>query len=82
MIRDEWDVADVDNQDRERKPKLMDMGWLNHPTQRLQIDIMRQICQEQNHKTTDIDVGPPNRGMDHVVSCATCGYVYHYDSSD
>jgi hypothetical protein len=39
-------------------------------------------CRKLGHKTTDVDVGPPMRGTDHVVTCDVCRIRWHYDSSD
>lgn len=39
-------------------------------------------CKELKHKTSDVDVGPKWKGLEHVVRCDICGYVYRYDSSD
>lgn len=64
-------------------PKLKDFGWANAGGAVAEaIDILRHLCREKGHQPTDIDVGPPMRGIEHVVSCVTCGYVYRYDSSD
>lgn len=50
-------------------------GWREDPPEYTK-------CREQKHNTTDNDVGPPHRGMDHRVTCQTCDLVWHYDSSD
>ena len=66
---------------------LKQLGWANSfyesgaPEDIEKVALIAR-CREQKHKTTDIDVGPRYRGMDHVVTCEVCGYVYHYDSSD
>jgi len=64
----------------------IDLGWANGwPTGPDGDDVQPEIvqkCRAAGHKTTDVDCGPPNRGLDHQVRCDTCGYVYHYDSSD
>jgi hypothetical protein len=39
-------------------------------------------CRELKHPIKDKDIGPPNRGIDHLVTCEICSYQYHYDSSD
>ncbi|NTU64903.1 MAG: hypothetical protein HGB05_16255 [Chloroflexi bacterium] len=41
-----------------------------------------EACKAAGHRPADIDKGPPNRGLDHVVTCDICEYTYHYDSSD
>ncbi len=65
-----------------------DLGWLNswfgktEPAEYAEYNDIRQKCHDLKHKVNDIDVGPPNRGVEHVVTCEICGYVYRYDSSD
>lgn len=55
-----------------------DFGWAN--SWRDTPEVVK-ACIEAKHKTTDIDVGPPFKGMKHVVVCQICNYVYLYDSS-
>jgi len=50
-------------------------GWNEEP------EIVKK-CKEAGHIATNVDVGPPMRGIEHVVTCHICGYVYRYDSSD
>lgn len=57
----------------------VDLGWANFWGESPAIV---KACREAGHKTTDVDEGPPHRGMKHVVRCTTCNYVYKYDSSD
>jgi len=62
---------------------LRDLGWANKGGEtyaRINEAVIR--CRDLGHVSTDIDVGPPNRGIEHVVSCKICRYVYRYDSSD
>ena len=58
---------------------MKDLGWANSwrsdPPEVVQ-------CQAAGHPTTDVDVGAPFRGMEHVVKCEVCQIVYRYDSSD
>ncbi len=63
--------------------ELKDLGWHNMggETARI-IDKYHAICMALRHAPSDIDVGPPMRGIEHVVTCTACGYVYRYDSSD
>jgi hypothetical protein len=63
--------------------ELKNYGWLNDG-ENPERDAARAKCRASNppHKVTDVDVGPPHRGMEHVVTCEECGYVYRYDSSD
>jgi hypothetical protein len=56
-----------------------DLGWLNYG---LKNGELVEACRAAGHKTTDIDKGPANRGLDHEVRCQICRIVYHYDSSD
>ena len=59
---------------------LEDLGWMNNwkITPRVIVS-----CRARGHHTADIDVGPPLRGMEHVVKCLDgCAYIYRYDSSD
>ena len=58
---------------------MLDLGWANNWRQ--DPYIVRD-CKADGHETTDTDVGPPNRGLEHVVRCEKCQYVYRYDSSD
>ena len=50
-------------------------SWKETPERVLQ-------CREAKHAILDKDVGPPNRGLEHVVRCSLCQIVYRYDSSD
>ena len=58
---------------------MKDLGWMNSwredPPEYTK-------CVELKHKRTDIDVGPPHRGIEHVVTCDICKIVCRYDSSD
>lgn len=63
----------------EIKPKVQQLGWANGWKETPQIVL---DCRAAGHRRSDVDVGPRNRGLDHVVRCDICGYVYHYDSSD
>lgn len=60
----------------------LDLGWHNDERKQPVIDMARASCQALKHEVKDIDVGPQYRGMEHVVTCELCGYVYRYDSSD
>lgn len=59
--------------------KFLDFGWANGwgKTPKL-----IQNCQDAGHETSDVDIGPPNRGLEHVVKCEKCNYIYRYDCSD
>ena len=58
---------------------VLDLGWANSwPETPPEVT----KCRELGHTPTDRDVGPPNRGIEHVVRCDVCAYVYRYDSSD
>jgi len=61
------------------KPSPVDLGWSNE--WRTTPAIVER-CQRLKHRTSDADIGPPNRGLEHVVHCPICNYVYRYDSSD
>lgn len=57
-----------------------DLGWMNgwgepYPEKYLK-------CKELKHENSDIDIGPPYRGIEHVCRCIPCNIVYRYDSSD
>ena len=56
-----------------------DLGWANSwkETPQEAID-----CRAADHDTSDIDIGPPNRGIQHIVRCELCRIVHRYDSSD
>lgn len=62
---------------------LKDLGWANKGGETYRI-IQEHLerCRTLGHQQTDIDVGPPMRGIEHVVTCRECGFVYRYDSSD
>jgi len=64
---------------REPPEDVTDLGWANgwKETPR----IVRE-CQKMGHKVTCVDVGPCLRGLENVVTCNLCGYVYRFDSSD
>ena len=64
--------------------KIKDLGWANDggETERI-IDETHAKCVSMGHRRSDIDVGPPHRGIEHVVKCLDgCNFVYRYDSSD
>lgn len=61
------------------KPAPKDLGWANNWKENPPEYI---ACVEAKHDRTDKDIGPPNRGMHHVVDCEKCNIRYHYDSSD
>jgi len=57
----------------------IDLGWANGWDG---IPLIVDRCISLKHGRSDIDVGPPNRGTEHVVECEICNYIYRYDSSD
>ena len=61
------------------KSAVIDFGWANGWKEKPALVVK---CREAKHRPSDIDIGPPFRGMEHVVRCDQCGYVYRYDSSD
>ena len=61
------------------KPAVLDFGWTNGWEETPALIVK---CQEAKHRPSDVDIGPPHRGLEHVVRCDQCGYVYRYDSSD
>jgi hypothetical protein len=58
---------------------MEDLGWANNWIETPEIVKKRTALK---HSRTDKDVGPLHRGLEHVVKCDICGYVYRYDSSD
>jgi len=58
---------------------MEDLGWANGWVETP--DIVKK-CEELKHVTSDIDYGPPHRGLEHRVVCKICNYIYYYDSSD
>ena len=64
--------------------QVKDLGWANSWGSLDDEDVPEIVkkCRELGHRTSDVDIGPPMRGMNHVVTCQVCGYLYHYDSSD
>jgi len=65
--------------DEPKGEQFTDFGWANSWWETP--ELVRR-CKELRHKCSDRDVGPPHRGLEHVVKCAECRYVYRYDSSD
>lgn len=66
---------------------LIDFGWANSWSYdqdwKKNWPPLVMECRAKKHSVSDVDVGrPPNRGLEHVVKCEECGYVYRYDSSD
>lgn len=64
--------------------KYKDLGWANswggYNTKLTPNEVKN--CINSNHIRTDSDIGPLNRGIDHVVTCEICKIKWHYDSSD
>lgn len=56
-----------------------DYGWANSWKETPQAV---HLCWQKKHPRTDVDIGPPFRGLHHVVRCPICKIIYHYDSSD
>lgn len=63
---------------------LRDFGWANSWDQQTRKEIAERErrCSVLNHHKQDVDIGPPYRGLEHVVTCRICGFRYRYDSSD
>lgn len=61
--------------------RFVDLGWDNNLSCRPEIEAAVAFCQAAKHRPTDIDMTWP-RGVEHVVTCQTCQYVYRYDSGD
>ncbi len=62
-----------------KKKALKDLGWANN--WKSEPPAVKR-CGKLGHKRKDVDVGPANRGLENVVTCRICNYVYRYDSSD
>ena len=61
----------------------LDLGWMNDTGEiGKRIDKYRAKCRALGHITKNFDRGPANRGLENVVICKACNYVYRYDSSD
>lgn len=62
----------------------IDLGWANGWKETPpEILACRKVRDDGvKHDMSDEDVGPPHRGIEHVVRCVQCNYVYRYDSSD
>lgn len=58
---------------------LVDLGWANSWGETPK---MLENCIKLGHRRTDVDLGSPNRGLNHEVKCGICKFIYHYDSSD
>lgn len=61
---------------------FLDLGWLNNLGDQPLIDATTEQCKKMGHHRRDFDTGEGFRGMEHVVGCKDCKYVYRYDSSD
>lgn len=64
----------------------IDLGWANSWSDHEYPSIVRE-CNNKKHYNdkanySDIDVGPKYRGLEHIVTCHICKYIYRYDSSD
>jgi hypothetical protein len=70
--------SEIETEEEKLSP-MQNLGWANSWSETP--DIVKK-CQENKHSVSDVDVGPPNRGIEHVVKCVICRYVYRYDSSD
>ena len=57
---------------------MSNLGWANGWNETPEIVVK---CQELGHQKSSIDRSH-GRGADNEVRCNTCGYVFHYDSSD
>ncbi len=55
------------------------LGWANDWTKTPEVV---KKCWELRHQPTRNDIGPPYRGLDNVVKCDICKYVYHYACDD
>jgi hypothetical protein len=64
---------------KKKMSDLINLGWANGWKETPQIV---EECRKKKHYPSDVDHGPPNRGIEHVVVCKECGYIYRYDSSD
>ena len=58
---------------------LQDLGWANEWREKPAVVVE---CERQCHDTSNTDVGPKFRGLEHIVACEKCGYLFRYDSSD
>ena len=61
---------------------MKDLGWLNDWLGTSREPKEYKDCRALHHPIEDNDVGPPNRGLDHVVKCKVCEIMWHYDSGD
>ncbi len=58
---------------------MEDLGWANGWSKDPEIVTK---CKQLGHKLSNVDKGNPRgRGLDNVVTCNICDYVYHYDST-
>lgn len=62
-----------------KKPPATDLGWMNGWKE---TPLAVQECERLKHQPRSVDVGPPNRGLETVVTCEICNIVYRIDSSD
>ena len=59
--------------------EMKNLGWANGWTEAPEIV---KKCKEAGHQPKHEERGPRNRGLENVVTCEECGYIYRYDSSD
>jgi hypothetical protein len=65
--------------EKDRDVAFRDYGWENGWSK---VPEAVEKCQQAKHITSNIDIGPPFRGINHMVTCPICKIRYHYDSSD
>ena len=61
---------------------MKDIGWLNDWLGSPREHPEYTKCREAKHRISDIDIGPPMRGMDHLCECDICQIRWYYNSSD
>jgi hypothetical protein len=66
-------------QDGEGKA-IVDLGWANSWPK--DPDIIVKCKTAGHHKIVRTNLDSSQHGLDTLVQCHTCGYQYHYDSSD
>lgn len=53
--------------------EFQELGWMNCGLK--DPEGLYKKCLEAKHARQDIDIGPPRRGMEHLVWCAECKIV-------
>jgi len=85
MIENALEKKQIQEHDEKPPEPYRDYGWENGWKE---VPQAVRICRKREHyllkdgSFTNVDIGPPMRGMHHVMTCHICRIKFHYDSSD